>query len=44
MKRLIVLTLLTLFTTSCWPLTPEEQQARNRVVEKSIRCMWSGDC
>jgi hypothetical protein len=44
MKRLIILGLLTLLTAACWPLTPAEQEARNKIAGQSFRCMWVGDC
>jgi hypothetical protein len=43
MTRLIIMGLLTLFAASCFP-TPEEQQTKNQAVDRSFRCMWTGDC
>jgi len=43
MKRFIASLLLALFATGCWP-APEEQEKRNNIVERSIRCMFGGEC
>ena len=44
MKRLIVLCLLSLFAVSCLPTPNSEDETRNQTIERSFRCMWSGDC
>ncbi len=44
MKRFIALSLLSLFAAACWPITPDEQENRNKLVGDSFRCMWTGDC
>ena len=44
MKRLIALCLLSLFAVSCLPTPNSEDETRNQIIERSFRCMWSGDC
>ena len=44
MKRLIALCLLSLFAVSCLPTPNSEDETRNQTIERSFRCMWSGDC
>jgi hypothetical protein len=44
MKRLIILSLLTLFTASCWPISPADQASRSSLISQSFQCMWNNNC